>query len=787
MSLIQGFKIHWGIPTRAFVLGLLLLSVTLVLACSDEEDTPTPDTPQTTQDSSSSTSGEPSTPTEPSIHVVGTTNFVADWARVVGGDNVEVFGLLPAGGDPHTFIPGTQDIARVADADVVFSVGLGLEGDWIGDLLRNASADESKIVELGDSVNPIESAMGMHDDHDDDHDDEHDDHADEMGHEELTGRLIIADGEAPALSVVDLITDQLDERSLQVAAPGARLYASPSGRFAFALARGPGDDAAQDDRVHIIDGGIYLEEHGDHFDLVTDPVRLLTLGTSDNRPVHFNTHAGWTAIYHDGSGRIALFEEHDLAEELNDYQPTWLDAGLQHGAAIVLEDGNVLVTTNNPDYPSVAGASSLPLGAEVWTMGGEVVYDEASNACPALHGEASNSHGIVFGCTGGVLFMHAHFGEYEHSFISNPSDMNPSARIGTLWGHHDSDYFFGSASYRDAGGTRVNGGLWSIDAEGDEMSLVLPATAEKRVRSAAFDAHGEHLLVLTYDGVMNIIHVETGEVEVTYELVEPFDGDTSPSFIVVGEHFYLSDRVGNQIVEFSIWEGEAERTWPISGQPGSLAFVGLGVDDHEDEHGHEDDHDDDHEDEDDHDDEDDHHDHDHGPLDPHFWFDPPRVKVAVAEIAARFAAIDPENAETYFQNAADYTEQLDELHAWTLEQVSQVAPERRLLVTSHDSLSYFAELYGFEIVGLVIPSLATHVEPSAEHIASVVDVVREHNVPAVFGETTVSERLAQAVALETGAELVQIYSGSLGPEGSGADTYIGMVRSNVERIVEALK
>ena len=116
-----------------------------------------------------------------------------------------------------------------------------------------------------------------------------------------------------------------------------------------------------------------------------------------------------------------------------------------------------------------------------------------------------------------------------------------------------------------------------------------------------------------------------------------------------------------------------------------------------------------------------------------------------------------------------------------------VPPDRRLLVTSHDSLAYFASLYGFEVVGLVIPSLATHVEPSAEHIAGLVDVIREHNVPALFGETTVSDKLAQAVARETGASLVQLYSGSLGPEGSGADTYLGMVRTNVERIVEALK
>ena len=78
-------------------------------------------------------------------------------------------------------------------------------------------------------------------------------------------------------------------------------------------------------------------------------------------------------------------------------------------------------------------------------------------------------------------------------------------------------------------------------------------------------------------------------------------------------------------------------------------------------------------------------------------------------------------------------------------------------------------------------------EPSAEHMAELTETVEQYNVPAVFGETTVSERLATSLAAETGADLVRLYSGSLGPEGSGAETYLSMVRSNVESIVNALK
>ena len=183
---------------------------------------------------------------------------------------------------------------------------------------------------------------------------------------------------------------------------------------------------------------------------------------------------------------------------------------------------------------------------------------------------------------------------------------------------------------------------------------------------------------------------------------------------------------------------------------------------------------------------DEHADHGHGLEDPHFWFDPLRVKLVVNDIAARLSVIDPDRGDAYSANASAYNARLDELHSWTEEQVGAVPEDRRLLVTSHNSYGYFANLYGFEVVGVVL-SVTTDVELSAGDLADLVHEVKEYNVPVVFGETTVSERLAKAVASESGVELVRLYSGSLGPEGSGAATYVEMVRTNVERIVEALK
>ena len=684
----------------------------------------------------------------PKVKVVTTTNFAADWVRIVGGDRVEVFSLLPVGADPHSWQPGAADVAKLAQADMVVSIGLGLEGGWLEELIHNASAEDSLLIELADQIDPIEFAVtGLEDEEEE-----------EGG--ALTGRLLIADRDQPTLSVLDLTSDLLAENSLQVAAANTTLYSSPSGRFAFALSRGPEDN---DDQVHIFDGGVYLEAHDGHMDLVTEPVSLLSLGTTDQRPIHTAVHNGWTAIYHDGSGRAALFEEHDLEEERDDYEPIWLDAGLQHGAVVAMGEGYFMVTSNNPDYPATA-ESSLPLGAEVWTVDGQVVYDASNRSCPGMHGEAANHDGVLLGCVGGVLFIEGHDGEFEHAFIDNPAGMSEEGRIGSLWGHDDAPNFFGSASYRHEGAS-VYDGLWMIDAEGGAITRVLPSDPDKRVYGAAFDAHGEEFFALTADGMINIIEAASGEVEETVQLMDPFDGDTSPYFIVLGEVLYLSDRAGGRIAEFHLAEGEIEREWSIGGNPGRLAFVGVGA--AEDEDGHAD--------------------HGHGPLDPHFWFDPNRVKVAVDGLAEQLAALDPDSSDIFTANARTYGAELDELHAWAVQQLSVIPDEKRVLVTSHDSFSYFAVVYGFEVVGTVLPGGTTEVDPSARDVAELIHTIEEHGAGAVFGETTVSERVAKAISQEAGVEFVALHSGSLGAEGSGADTYLGMFRQNVQSIADALK
>ncbi len=175
-----------------------------------------------------------------------------------------------------------------------------------------------------------------------------------------------------------------------------------------------------------------------------------------------------------------------------------------------------------------------------------------------------------------------------------------------------------------------------------------------------------------------------------------------------------------------------------------------------------------------------------GEVDPHFWTSVPAVIRAVERIRDGLAQADPEGAQAYRHAARAYIERLQELDAWVREQVARIPRSRRLLVTNHDTLRYFAREYGFTVEGSLIPSVSPLAEPSAADVARLLRRLGELRVPAIFVETTLSPALARRVAQETGARVVVLYTDSLGEPGSGAHTYEQYVRTNVQRIVQAL-
>lgn len=180
------------------------------------------------------------------------------------------------------------------------------------------------------------------------------------------------------------------------------------------------------------------------------------------------------------------------------------------------------------------------------------------------------------------------------------------------------------------------------------------------------------------------------------------------------------------------------------------------------------------------------HEHEEGEVDPHVWFDVRNVIQWVETIEQVLSTLDPANAATYEANAAGYVRELEELDAWVVEQVAAIPQANRKLVTNHPSFGYLADRYGLEQVGAVYP-VSPSAEPSARDIALLEDAIREYGVPAVFAESTVNPKLAQQIADDTGVQLVALYSGSLGEPGSGAESYIKLIRYDVGAIAEALK
>ena len=176
----------------------------------------------------------------------------------------------------------------------------------------------------------------------------------------------------------------------------------------------------------------------------------------------------------------------------------------------------------------------------------------------------------------------------------------------------------------------------------------------------------------------------------------------------------------------------------------------------------------------------------HGKPDPHVWFDVQNVMHWVQTISSTLSALDPAHAALYEQNAQNYTEELQELDAWIVEQIAQIPEDNRKLVTNHPAFGYLADRYGLEQLATVYPVNPSS-EPSAQDVAALQDTIAQYGVPAVFSESTVNPKLAQQVAQDTGIKLVPLYTGSLGPPGSGAETYILMMRYDVSHIVEALR
>ena len=687
------------------------------------------------------------------INVVAGNALLADLVANVGGNRVDIHTLVPAGSDVHTWNSTPQDSVRIAEAQILVSNGAGLSSQ-VEELIDNAaSADAVKVVasEGLDAQELVELAFpeGDHHGHDDHGHDDHEEHV------ELHGRLLVGDGETGSLSVIDLETGEVHQGEFDLRSRAGRIYATGSGRFAIAVS----SDA---NTAHIFDGGIYLEEHGDHFDLVEDDhVHRLGTNLTGDRPVHLYVGEEWATIYYDGSGDIALIEEHELEHEGDDFVPVMMNAGPHHGAAVPLEGDVFAITMQHPDFAQNPTDYRLPIGAEIRDLDGNVLY--SAEGCPDLHGDAGNGHMAVFGCTGGVLVVEDHDGHYHHDFISGPAGSPDDFRLTSVWGYHGLDHFF-------ALGSAV--GLYIVEPEDGEMEQLIPASDELRPIQVALSYDGELLLVVMSDGEIRMYDAHDADLLASTDSILSDDIDPGfwarPHIATAPGHIFITDSAAGEVLALDTHDLEEVGHWDVDGTPTKIAFVGIlgegdhpeqGHDDHghgsgsmesSDGHGH------------------DHHGHDHGAGDPHFWQNPRMVVHYVNQIADGLAAADPDHAGQYMDNAASYIAELEALDAYIAEELSHIPQEHRVIVTFHDAFGYFGTRYDMEVM--------------PDDIARVLDLVSDEGLPAVFAEPQFSADALEQVARDANIQVGLIHSL---PTDAYPD-YIGMMRANADALHDLL-
>ena len=178
---------------------------------------------------------------------------------------------------------------------------------------------------------------------------------------------------------------------------------------------------------------------------------------------------------------------------------------------------------------------------------------------------------------------------------------------------------------------------------------------------------------------------------------------------------------------------------------------------------------------------------DHTGVDPHVWMTPHNAVTMVGNIEQALVSQDSANAQSYRSQAAAYISQLEDLDNWVKSQIETIPTEHRKLVTDHAAFGYYADRYGLTQVGAVIPSFSTAAEPSAQDLAALQDAIIKYDVPAIFVGNTVNPVLSQRVAQDTGKQLFTLYHGSLGPAGSGVETYLQFIQYNTNTIVKGLQ
>jgi len=407
---------------------------------------------------------------------------------------------------------------------------------------------ETNITEIAPTPTPI--------------DDGHD-HGGELG----KGRLAIADAEQAVVHIFDLEDNSLVE-SITLTNPAEYLYASPEGRYAVAVQRTL-------DTVEFIDGGVWQELHGDHYDQHSDAPELVSFTLNDVKPTHYAPRGDKAAIFFDGNKETGvnaslsvLSDESIEAEKV--IAAHQFDTYM-HGTAEIRDDF-VLTTLREND-----AESTLPDRVALLEIHGDHFHQEQvfETTCPALHGSFQTEDYIAFGCGDGILAIEQKGSVFTSHKINNPMNMSEGSRIGTLKGSEESNIMIGKAG----------ADFFLIDLVDRNITPFNWQQKESLTSvTYGFDGHNEHMLILDSEGHLNLYSAENNwQFENSIEVFDTPDEVKKPLIVPSKAHEFVYIVNGQEVTTIDLHEGEVVGHFDLDFIPGKAAWLGVA---NEEEHEH---------------------------------------------------------------------------------------------------------------------------------------------------------------------------------------------------------
>ena len=373
------------------------------------------------------------------------------------------------------------------------------------------------------------------------------------------GRLAIAAAEEAVVHIFDLEDNSLID-SLTITNPAEYLYASPESRYAVAVQR-------SFDSVEFIDGGVWQELHGDHYDQHADEPALINFSLHDVKPTHYVPRGEKAAVFFDGNketganASLGLLSDESIGEEkliAEHHFDTYM-----HGTAEIR--GEFVLTTLRDSEAE----SSLPERVALLEVHDDHFHQEQifETTCPALHGSFQTEAYIAFACGDGVLAIEQQGSVFTTQKIANPIDMPEGVRIGSLKGSAESNIMIGAS----------RAGFFLVDLSAQSIAPFNWQPEESLVSvTYGFDGHNEHMLILDNKGHLNMFAAENNwALDKRIAVFDALAEDAKPTIIASKAHEFIYIINEQEVTTIDLHEGTVVGHFDLNFVPGKAAWLGI--------------------------------------------------------------------------------------------------------------------------------------------------------------------------------------------------------------------